>query len=70
MLKYATFKGGFLNFSGDIFYINIVASAQKSCIISLLKFFFEFIFNFILAQNRLNHTQLNVCEKEEPPCFL
>ena len=42
------------------FFLNIVASVLKSYIFERKK----------LAQNRLRHTQLNVREKEELPCFL
>ena len=40
----------------------VFGSTEKNRIVILF-----FIF---LAQNRLRHTQLNVCEKEELPCFL
>ena len=50
-----------------IFFLNIVASALKSCIKSFI-FLFWFL-NFVLAQNRLNiHNQLYIALLETHPC--
>ena len=71
--KMGKFWGTFFHFFRDKKYLKIlnsIASALKRCIISL--FFEKKIESFLnfLTQNRLCHTQLNVCEKKELPCFL